>query len=87
MELLNIGFAKLLIKLIISVMPFVIGIVILCLSEDSKRGLRDSFCRAAFGSSGVISYAKFSRTLSILAVFSILIGLVLIWFLVLAGYF
>lgn len=84
MELLNIGFIKLLIKLTIGVMPIVLGLTFLCLSEEAKRDMRNGLCRAAFGESGAIPYAKFVRIGSILACIVILFGLVLTWFLVLS---
>lgn len=87
MELVNIGFAQLLIKIVLGVMPIVLGVYSLLLSEDSKRELRNKFCMAMFGVSGAIPYAKFSRAIMIIGALSIIFGSLLTWFLVLAPYF
>ena len=87
MELLNINFAILLVKVVICVLPGVIGISALVLSEEAKRELRSKFCQSLFGVNNAIPYKKFARTLVILSVLMILFSLVVSWFLLLAPMF
>jgi len=87
MELLNIGFAILLVKIVIAVMPTVVGIVMLSASEDTKRSWRNSFCRKTVGVSNAIPYSKFVRYLYIAAVLLLLFSMVAAWFLLLRGFF
>lgn len=62
MELLNLSFVILVIKITISVLPGVLGIYLIVVPEETKRGLRNSLCNRLFGVSNAIPYEKFLRT-------------------------
>ncbi|WP_269526957.1 hypothetical protein [Coraliomargarita parva] len=83
MELLNIGFAILLVKIAISVLPGVIGIYLIAAPEEKKRELRNSVCNKLFEVSNAIPYPKFARFLAICGSGLILFSLVASWFLLL----
>jgi hypothetical protein len=68
MELLNIGFAILVIKIALSVLPGVAGIYLLAMGEDQKRVVRNSVCARFFGVSNAIPYPNFSRILIVLGI-------------------
>ena len=76
MPLLNIGFAILIIKLLICILPAVLGIVIIVSSEESKREFRNKSCRLVFGISNAIPYSKFTRALAVLSVLLLAFSLV-----------
>ena len=61
MQLLNIGFAILVIKVTICILPGVLGIFMLTSSEEKKREIRNSICSRAFGVSNAIAMPKFTR--------------------------
>ena len=81
MELLNVGFAILLIKVTISFMPGVIGIYCIVSPEESKRKLRGWLCSRLFGISNAIEYQKLSRLLVPVGVIAILVSAIFTWFL------
>jgi hypothetical protein len=54
MQLLNIGFAILLIKIALCVLPGVLGIFFLVSSEEAKRHMRSTVCNKLFGISNAI---------------------------------
>ena len=81
MELLNISFAILVIKIAISVVPVVVGFVVFSMDEDAKHRLRDRFCSKVFGSRNAISYDKFVFNLYLCA--AVLVGMGLLFGLVL----
>ena len=83
MELANIGFALLCIKLGIGVIPIVLGIFLIAADEEKKRIMRSWFCIRLFEVSNAIPYPKFARALSAVGVGLILFGLGATWFLVL----
>jgi hypothetical protein len=85
MQLLNIGFAILLIKMTICILPGVFGIYMIVSSEESKRELRNTFCTNIFGVSDAISYPKFARAMAVLSVLLLAFSLVSSWFLLLRG--
>ena len=87
MPLLDIGFAILIIKMLICILPAVLGIIIIVSSEESKREFRNKFCRLVFGISNAIPYSKFTRTLAVLSVLLIAFSLVSSWFLILRPIF
>ena len=70
MQLLNIGFAILIIKMVICTLPAVFGIIMIVSSEESKRGFRNKFCSKVFGISNAIPYLKFTRTMYVLGTFA-----------------
>lgn len=85
MELLNVGFALLLIKMAICILPGVGGIFLVVSSEELKREMRNDLCNRLFGVSNAIPYPKFARTLTVIGVVLILLSLTAIWFLLLQG--
>lgn len=87
MQLLNVGFAILLIKMAICILPGVLGIFLIASSEEKKREMRNSFCSKVFGVSNAIPYPKFERTLYIFGGLMILFTLLSSWFLLLRNMF
>ena len=83
MPLLNIGFAILIIKMLICTLPAVLGILMIVSSEESKREFRNKFCRMVFGMSNAIPYLKFTRTMAVLGTVLLAFSLVSTWFLIL----
>ena len=81
MPLLNIGFAILIIKMLICILPAVLGIVIIVSSEESKREFRHNVCRLVFDMSNAIPYSKFTRALAVLSVLLLAFSLVSSWLL------
>lgn len=81
MELLNIGFAVLLIKMAICVLPGVLGIFFIVSSEEAKRQMRSTVCNQLFGISNAIPFPKFARFLYITGTLLILLSLIFSWFL------
>ena len=87
MELLNISFAILLIKMAICVLPGVLGIFFIASSEETKRSMRSTLCNQLFGISNAIPFPKFERFLYILATILILLSAVATWFIHLRSFF
>jgi hypothetical protein len=87
MELLDIGFALLLIKMAFCVLTGVFGVYFLVSSEEAKREMRNAVCRALFGGVNAIRFAKFARRLRILGAILLIISVVSSWFLLLQGLF
>lgn len=76
MELLNISFALLLIKMGLCVLPGVLGIFFIVSSEETKRGLRSTLCNKLFGVSNAIPFPKFERFLYISGTILLLLSVV-----------
>lgn len=87
MQLLNVGFAILLIKMAICILPGVLGIFLIASPEEKKRELRNTFCNKVFGVSNVIPYPKFERALYVLGTLMVLFTLVASWFIILRKMF
>jgi hypothetical protein len=87
MQLLNIGFAILIIKMAICILPGVLGIFMLVTSEEKKRELRNAFCSQIFGVSNAIPYPKFARTMVVVGSLMLVFSLVASWFLLLRDFF
>lgn len=87
MQLLNVGFAILLIKMVICILPGVLGIVMIATSEEKRRELRNVFCSKVFGVTNAIPYPKFSRFMVVMGLLLILFSLASSWFLLLRGLF
>lgn len=87
MPLLNIGFAILIIKMLICTLPAVLGILMIVSSEESKRGFRNKFCSKVFGISNAIPYLKFTRTMYVFGTLLLAFSLVSTWFLLLRPMF
>lgn len=83
MELLNLSFAILLIKVTISVLPVVVGCYLLLASDEVKRDLRSFICRALFNVSNAIPMSDFKRILNWVGSLGVAFGLMAGWFLVL----
>ena len=87
MELLNIEFALLLIKLCISVLPGLLGIFLAISPENKKRDFRNVFCSKVFGVSNAFPYRDFARALNIISSLMIGFSLVASWILIFRGMF
>jgi succinate dehydrogenase hydrophobic anchor subunit len=87
MQLLNLSFAILIIKISFCVLPGVLGIYLIVSSEEAKRGLRNSFCSKLFDISNAIAYPRFERFMNISGVILLLFSAAGIWFLLLRDFF
>ena len=87
MQLLNISFALLLIKMTLCVLPGVLGIFFIASSEETKRDMRSTLCNKLFGVSNAIPFPKFERFLYISGTILLLLSLVASWFILLRGFF
>ena len=87
MELLNISFAILLIKMALCVLPGVLGIFFIVSSEETKRDLRSTLCNKLFGVSNAIPFPKFERFLYISGTILLLLSSVASWFILLRKFF
>ena len=87
MELLNISFALLLIKMALCVLPGVLGIFFIVSSEETKRDLRSTLCNKLFGVSNAIPFPKFERFLYISGTILLLLSVVATWFILLRKFF
>lgn len=76
MQLLNISFALLLIKMGLCVLPGVLGIFFIVSSEETKRDLRSTLCNKLFGVSNAIPFPKFERFLYISGTILLLLSVV-----------
>lgn len=85
MDLLNIQFALLIIKIGICVLPGVAGAYLIAMPEETKRSLRNRVCNYLFDVSNAIPYPKFARTLNIIGGLFIGFSLLATWFLLLRG--
>ncbi len=83
MELLNLSFAILIIKLSISVLPIVLGSYIMLAPEEIKRDMRGFICRSLFNVNNAIPMRDFNRILYWVGGLGVLLGLVAGWILVL----
>lgn len=86
MEILNVGFALLIVKMAICILPGVGGIFLVVSSEEIKREMRNRFCSQLFGVSNAIPYPKFATTLTVIGVILLLLSLAASWFLLLRGF-
>lgn len=87
MQLLNLSFAILIIKIALCVLPGVLGIFFLASTEETKRDLRNTFCNKLFGVSNAIAYPKFARILNISGTALLLFSLAATWFVLLRDFF
>lgn len=65
MELLNLQFAILLVKVAICSITGALGVAFIFTGEEKKRTWRDTTCRVLFGFNNAVSYQKFARFLLI----------------------
>lgn len=87
MQLLNLEFVILLVKIVICVLPGVLGVYFISSTEESKRGLRNTFCNQLFGVSNAIAYPKFARFLNISGTVLLVFSLAATWFVLLRDFF
>ena len=87
MELLNVSFAILLVKMAICVLPGVLGIFLIASSEETKRHMRSTLCNQLFGISNAIPFPKFERFLYISGTILLVLSLVATWFVHLRKFF
>ncbi len=87
MELLNISFALLLIKMALCVLPGVLGIFFIASTEETKRGMRSTLCNKLFGVSNAIPFPEFERFLYISGTILLLLSSVASWFILLRKFF
>ena len=87
MELINLSFAILIVKMSISVLPIVLGSYVLLASDEVKREMRGFICRSLFNVNNAIPMRDFSRILYWVGGLGVLFGLVAGWFLVLKPFF
>ena len=87
MDLLNIGFAILLVKMTICTLPGVLGIFCIASSEDTKRAIRSTVCNQLFWVSNAIRYPKFARFFSIAWTVLIFFSVIATWFVLLKKFF
>jgi len=87
MDLLNIGFAILLIKMVICVLPGVLGIFFIASSEETKRSMRSTLCNQLFGISNAIPISKFKSFLHISGAILLLLSSVATYLILLRGFF
>ena len=86
MELLDLAFAVLILKITFCVLPGIFGIFLIFSSENSKRRMRSKVCSQLFGISDAIRTYKFTRFLYVVGMLSILFSLTAIWVFVLSAY-
>ena len=87
MALLNLGFAILLIKITVCVLPGFLGLYLIVANVDKKRDLRNSLCSKVFGVRNAIPYPSFARTLLVLGTLLLIFSAAATWFLILKDYF
>jgi len=87
MELLNISFALLVIKIALCILPGVLGIFLLMSSDEAKRQMRGSICNQLFGVSNAIRYPKFRSFLQISGTLLLLVSLAATWWIHLKKFF
>ena len=87
MALLNLGFALLLIKITICVLPGFLGLYLLFANIDTKRDWRNVFCSKIFGVRNAIPYPSFARTLLVISTLLLIFCAASTWFLLLRNYF
>jgi uncharacterized membrane protein YozB (DUF420 family) len=85
MELVNIGFVLLIIKIALSVVPVILGFYLIFCSIDQKRELKRAVCRALFGSGSVFTTEAFARFLVVIGLLMVLFGGIFAWFFLISG--
>jgi hypothetical protein len=80
MELVNIGFAILIIQIALSVVPAILGFYLLFCSIDQKREIKRAVCRTLFGSGSVFTTEGFSRFLVVVGLLMIIFSGLFAWF-------
>jgi hypothetical protein len=85
MELVNIGFAILIIKIALSVVPVILGFYLIFCSIDQKREIKRAVCRILFESGSVFTTEAFSKFLVVIGLLMVIFGGLFAWFLLLSG--
>ena len=83
MELLNIGFALLIMKIAVCVLPIAAGISLCMTSAERKQAMRSTLSSKLFGVSNAIPHLKFVRFIIVMGTALVLLGLAATWFLLL----
>ena len=87
MELFDIAFAILILKITLVVLPGAFGIFLIVSSKHAKRKIRDQFCYQLFGFRSAIRFHRFAFFLYCLGTFLLLFSMTVSWFFVLKDYF
>jgi divalent metal cation (Fe/Co/Zn/Cd) transporter len=85
MDLVNIGFIILVIKIAISVIPAVVGFYLIFCNRDQKREIKRIVCRTLFGSGSVFETDAFARFLVLLGLLLIVFSGLFAWFFLISG--
>jgi len=83
MELINLQFVILLIKIAVCTISGFLGLALIFRGEESKRTWRDTTCRVMFGFAKAVPYQNFSRFLLIVGLLLLGFSGLTIWFLML----
>lgn len=79
MELLNIQFAILIVKVSLCVVPIAVGVAMISRKEEGKREMRNWICNRLFGVSNAIDYPKFSLVMKVAGGCFVFVGIAAIW--------
>lgn len=79
MDLISIGFAILIIKVSISILPGVYGFFLIFSSTETKREIRNKYCKLFFGVSNAMRTKRFARILYFFGFLFILLSCGLTW--------
>jgi hypothetical protein len=80
MELVNIGFAILIIKIALSVVPAILGFYLIFCNIDQKREIKRAICRALFGSGSVFTTEAFAKFLVVIGLLMVIFSGLFAWF-------
>ena len=86
MELLNISFAILILKITFCVLPGALGVFLIVSSKETKRKIRNKVCCRLFRVSNAIPSRKFARFLYFVGALLVVFSLAASWFIVLRAY-
>lgn len=86
MELLNIAFAILIVKITLCVLPGIFGVFLIFSSQNTKRSLRNKVCSQLFGIKTAIPAYRFVRFLYVAGTFLALLSFAAVWFLIVKPY-
>lgn len=85
MDLVNIGFIILVIKIALSVVPVIVGFYLIFCSIDQKREIKRFICRSLFGSGSVFTTEAFARFLVVVGLLLIVFSGLFAWFFLISG--
>ena len=87
MELLNIRFVILVVKISVCALPAVFAIYLLAMPDKDQRRLGNKLNMLFFEAHGVISHQSWKRARLVIAAVALIFTGVATWFLILAGLF